>query len=1093
MPFKLFTSNRLEVLVESLARELTRPLSSPLQPEVILVQSRGMERWVSLQLATKLGICANVRFPFPNAFLDEIFARTGLRAQPMGRRAGLSDPYHPGPLTWRIMKKLAQSLPRPEFVPLQRYLQEPGRDLKRFQLAARLADLFDQYLLYRPELIARWEAAHDRDWQAELWRMVRAEIDAPHRAALHQELLKLLEHAEPGSLDLPERLSVFGISALPPFHMEILDGLSRHAQVNLFLMNPCREYWGLIRSEKEIQRATSGQLTLSFAEDDLHYDRGNPLLASLGAVGRAFFDFIEARFQYVSDETFIEPGDDTLLHRIQSDILSLRDPTAAEAPKAAIDPNDRSLQFHVCHSPRREVEVLHDQLLHLFETCEGLKPGDVLVMAPDIEPYLPFIEAVFDLPADDPRRIPYTVADRTHRRENPLADAFLGLLELARSRLGASEVFRLLEVPAVYRRFGLTEDDLATVRHWITQAGIRWARDADDRRRWDLPAFDENTWRAGLERLLLGYALPGDATRLFHGRILPLDQVEGQQAEVLGRFLEFLDRLFHAVDQLQTPRGLEAWYTVLEELLETFFLADDQTYPQIEAVRQILEPLTWWQPISGFDEPVSLRVIHHYLETRFSQEGAGYGFLTGGITFCSLLPMRSIPARVIALLGMNYDAYPRRDRALAFDRMRRQPQPGDPARRRDDRYLFLEALLSAREVLYVSYVGQSIKDNSEIPPSVVVSELLDYIRAAATPPHADGEDPIAPLQTVHALQAFSPSYFKGDERRFSYDRDNLQVAARLCGERAEPRAFFVQDLPEPKAELHTVALDDLYRFFRNPARFLLKRRLDVHFREALPALADREPFGLAGLERYKLAEWLRNEPERATWSLVRAAGLVPHGAPGQAMYAQLQQQVRDFEHTLRPHLTSPKQPPVEVALELGDFRLIGRLEHLHREHQLLVRYGRVQAKDHLRAWLYHLALNAVAENAHPRQTLLAGLKTLQKGEVLLYRYLPVLNAGEVLSDLVQLYATGLRRPLPFFPDSAYAYVNVLKPDGQNRRQAWDKAWREWSGADSDDGRGESADPYLRRCFGADETALDQAFETLARRVFEPMLAYQQQL
>ena len=759
---KLYTSNRLEALAGKLEETLRVPPASPLAPEIILVQSRGMERWLSLELARRLGICANIRFPFPNHFVEDVF-RAVVPDLPG------SPAFDPEVLAWRVMGLLPRCLGGEGFEPLRAYLADDGRGLKRWQFSRIVARLFDQYLVYRPEMVLGWESGRERHWQATLWRLLAAAGPGLHRAARWTEALARLQRTGPAKA-LPARISVFGISALPPFHLRILEAVARTVDVHLFVMNPCREYWYLIYSDREMRRLAD-RLGTAPADEALHLERGNSLLASMGALGR---DFLRMVYDTGCEETDVseEPGGGSLLALIQSDILNLRD-RGADGVKTAVAADDDSIRIHSCHSPMREVEVLQDWILERLDRDPSLTPADILVMTPEIETYAPFIEAVFSLPRDDRRRVPFSVADRGIRSQSALADTFLRLLDLEDSRMGATEVASFLETDALRRRFALGADDLALVHRWIRDTGIRWGVDGSSRRREGLPGFAENTWQQGIERLLLGYALPARGDELFMG-ILPHEGVAEGEAAALGSLLAYLERLFAFAESLREPRDLAGWAAHLGAALDGFFLPEGDEEDELQTLRRALAELTRRQEQSGFDGKIRAGVLKAHLEEALREPGFASGFITGGVTFCAMLPMRSIPFRVVCLIGLDDAAYPRQTATPGFDLMKEHPRPGDRSRRLDDRYLFLEALLSARDSLYISYTGQSIQDNSARPPSVVVSELLDYIdQGFEIPGTADIRDAIV---VKHRLQAFSPEYFRG-QGLFSYSAENAAAAA----------------------------------------------------------------------------------------------------------------------------------------------------------------------------------------------------------------------------------------------------------------------------------------------------------------------------
>ena len=1082
---RLFTSNRLEILADNLAELLNRPLASPLDAEVVVVQSRGMERWVSMQLARRQGICANLRFPFPNAFVQDVFCRV------------LSDlpersPFDPEIITWRIMKLLPSCIHRPGFEDLGTYLEDAGDRLKRLQLSERIADTIDQYLLFRPQMIFDWEKGKESHWQAQLFRELVKECGKGHRAALGKELLKAIKGSPSRLKGLPERLSVFGISALPLFHIQIFSAISRFTEVNLFLMNPCREYWGDIVSEWEMKRKMFVKDGKDPTLEGLHLEKGNSLLGSMGTLGRDFFDLINET--HVEEfACFEDHKEDSLLSFIKSDILNLRDAEQRLDNKKAVDENDASVQVHSCHSPMREMEVLNDRLLDMFEKDQDLRPEDVLVMTPDIEEYTPYIRAVFDVPADDKRKIPFSIADRSVRKESEIIDTFLAILDLSGSRFKASQVMAILESPTVRRRFGISEADLDLAQRWVLDTRIRWGIDGQSRAEMGLPGFSENTWRAGLTRLLLGYAMPGRDENMFRG-VLPYDYLEGGDAPVLGRFTEFTEQLITHVTSLGRPRTLSEWSETLRELLEDFFMPDETTEREMQVIRGTLSDLSEMKEITAFDEKIDINVIKWNLGHRLEREGFGFGFITGGITFCAMLPMRSIPFKVICLVGMNNDAYPRQSRPLSFDLMAQKPQKGDRSRRDDDRYLFLEVILSTRKTLYISHVGQSIRDNSLIPPSVLVSELLDYIDQGFEIP---GKNILASIVTRHRLQPFSPEYFKKNEDLFSYSRENLLAAQSMMGDRREPVPFISRSLPDlALEEWKTVDLDDLCTFFGNPAKFLLERRLLIYLRENALILEEREAFDIKGLEKYLLEDHLtklrlagRNLKDLLPST--RAGGLLPHGTVGECTYEGLSHGVEGFVEKIAPCMQEKILEPLDVDLSIAGFRVIGRIRSIYPERLVQYRYASVKPKDRLRVWIYHLILNTIKADHYPCNSMLAGLKPKGKdSEWVAWEYPSLENSEAILEDLLEKYRAGLLMPLHFFPGSSWEYARMLLEKNKDEEDALGNALKIWKGDDYN--RGECQDPYYRLCFG-NTNPLDSEFKMIAEKVFGPLLQQQEEM
>jgi exodeoxyribonuclease V gamma subunit len=453
--------------------------------------------------------------------------------------------------------------------------------------------------------------------------------------------------------------------------------------------------------------------------------------------------------------------------------------------------------------------------------------------------------------------------------------------------------------------------------------------------------------------------------------------------------------------------------------------------------------------------------------------------------------MRSIPFKVICCVGMNGDAYPRQAKPLGFDLIAKHPKPGDRSRRNDDRYLFLEAILSARKIVYTSYVGQNIQDNSSIPPSVVVSELLDYIEQGFTISEKTILDHIF---TKHRLQAFSPEYFKKGKKLFSYSKENCQAAQCILEAREAPISFISRELSNPEEEWKTVDLNDLSTFFANPSRFLLNKRLGIHLEESASMLEDREAFDVKALEKYllnkKLLEKkLEGENLKDFFAPVHASGQLPHGMLGECIYEELSQGVESFVEKSKPYIHETTLEPLEVDLNISGFRLTGRINPIYPGRLLQYRYARVKTRDRLTVWIHHLALNSLMTDTYPRTSILAGLEPDKRREAVwaAWEYSSVENSKEILESLLKEYWAGLMKPLHFFSDTSWMYAHILLEKNKTGEDALDSARRIWEKTDYN--RGECEDPYYQLCFGNIDP-LDSEFRRIAEEVFRPFLEHQ---
>ena len=1074
--FHIYASNRLESLAAQLADIIQTPLSSPLASEVIVVQSRGMERWVSMQLATHNRICANIHYPFPNTFLHEVFQKF---------LADVSDTtlFDPDVLTFRIMKLLPDNAEQPEFESLRLYLKEDPSGLKLYQLSEKISDVFDQYLVFRPEMIFSWEAGKGAHWQASLWRQLTEENDhfhLQHRARLRKQFFKIIRKSSHMIEKFPERISIFGISHLPDFHIHVFAELSRYIPIYLFLMNPCQEFWGDILSDQDRKRIRRRYQNIGVAEADLHLESGNPLLASMGALGRDFLNIIT-----VYDCEFHEQYDDiqqlSLLASVQSDILTLADRNQSNDEVGSgllFQPGeDRSIQIHSCHSPMREIEVLHDNLLAMFEELPGLLPKDIIVMIPDIEAYSPFVQAVFGAQTRDELRIPFSIADRNIRNESRIVDAFALLLDFKASRFGSTQILSLLEVGSIKKKFGISESDFGTIELWIQDTGIRWGIDAKNREELDLPDFKENTWKAGIERLLLGYAMRGNDNKMF-ANILPYDPMEGSNVKILGRFIEFVERTTLWAKRLEKDDSLSGWSRTLHILLDHLFHSDEDSEREIQLLRTHIDGMANNQTLSGYTEPVSLEVVRSYLLHHLGKEGFGSGFISGGVTFCAMLPMRSIPFEAVCLVGMNSNAFPRESRHLEFDLVSKYPKSGDRSRRNDDRYLFLESILSARKKMYISYVGQSIQDDSTMPPSVLVSELMDYLTEGFGLKDTN-------LLTQHRLQAFSPEYFKKSrEELISYSEENMLASSRLFGSK-EYIPFIAEGLSQPDDEWKQINPNQLKRFFTHPARYLLQHRLGIYFDKGISVLEDRENFRLDPLDRYIIGQELvehglkGGDPDELL-PVYQASGVLPHGSVGEIRYRELCIDVDEFVNKTKTVKGESQGESLEVDLSMEPYRIHGELNDFHKDRGLIrYRFVNMKSKDLLSSWIDHLLLCTIADNEFQKKTMLICRDAV-------WKFSPVNESEPILKGLLSRYWDGLSKPLPFFPESAYGYASDILKKQKSEYDALRSARNRWRGSDFN--RGESEDPYFRRCFGTTDP-LDEYFKTLSLEIFASMFEY----
>ncbi|WP_459207714.1 exodeoxyribonuclease V subunit gamma [Pseudomonas sp. MLB6B] len=1109
----------------------------PLENEVVLVQSNGIAQWLKMALAADdddggCGVAAAIDVQLPGSFLWRLY-RSVLGRSEIPETSVLDK----GPLTWRLMRLLPVLIEQPLFAPLARFLKDDRDMRKRYQLSQRLADLFDQYQVYRADWLEDWAEgryqlrngrdelrplAEGNQWQAALWQALLQDVGtegmAQSRAGVHQRYMHTIEAAQTAPAGLPSRVIVFGISSLPAQVLHALAGLSRFTQVLLCVHNPCRHHWADIVADKDLLRREYRRqhrkpgIPLQLDATSLH-QHAQPLLAAWGKQGRDYialldeFDqpdsyrgaFSDGKIDLYSDE----PAQ-TLLNQLQDDILELRPLAETREVWQPVDSaTDDSIRFHVAHSAQREVEVLHDQLLAHFSRNPALNPRDIIVMVPDINGYAPHIRAVFgQVPREDKRFIPFTLNDQLQRGRDPLLIALEHLLQLPDSRFAVGEILDLLDVPAVRARFDIPEQSLAILHRWIEGAGVRWGLDARQRTALGLPAsMEQNSWRFGLRRMLLGYAVGSGEG--FAG-VEPYDEVGGLDAALVGPLFALIDRLDHWYQALLEPAAPAAWGQRLQGLVNDFFKPEDEHTEylliQLDELRD-----QWLQTCASveLEEPLPLTVVREAWLAGLDQGGLNQRFLAGSVNFCTLMPMRAIPFEMVCLLGMNDGDYPRAQPPLDFDLMAADYRPGDRSRREDDRYLMLEAVLSARNHLYISWVGRSIRDNTERPPSVLVGQLRDHLAAGwrllvdtpDTDPSDEGQALLHALTLEHPLQPFSIRYFQaGTPSLFSYAREWQAVhepcAAQLPFDRLQS---FEPDGP--------LAIEVLTNFLRSPVKHFYTQRLKVHFEQVQSALEEAEPFTLDGLQHYTLSTdlleaalkdddgeldtRLRNQASR-----LQATGRLPMAGFGESLQAELIAPLPDLIgrfQALRVRWPTPVESALPLYFTAHGLEVEGWLANLHEAkdggllrvtllaNAINTRSGRKWPRL-IDSWVHHLM--ACAQHL-PLHTAVVATDT-----TLLLSPLSADAARTTLSDLLLAWRQGMAEPLPIAPRTAFAFLA-----GKGREAGLKAAQVTYEGSEFSQGdAGErTRDMALARQY-PDFAALtaDESFEGWVQALYQPL-------
>lgn len=1091
--------------MEALARVLADPPDDPFERDIVAVPARGVERWITQQLSAHLGaaeaqdgVCARVEFPFPSDLLLGAVA-----AASPGHSAAV-DAWRPDRAVWSMIDVLDEVLSQPPdgkpdwCAPLRQHLmtEDGAPSDRRYGLARRLTDLFTAYGSARPHLLRSWaagsdEAPADLGWQPELWRCLRSRIGVPAPAQLLDEACTALR-ARPEVADLPARLSIFGASRLDAVDLQVLSALAADREVHLWINSASPVLWEFLARMEAVRERRA----------DLRVPVTHPLLASLSRDVRELQ--LRLRELPIESDTHHAPAGQTdprtLLEHVQADVRSdwlLRD-------KHKLAANDRSVQVHACHGRARQVEVLREVVVGLLQDDPTLEPRDVLIMCPDIEAYAPLISSVFGADRHPGTRLRLTTADRSPRRVNPLLQIAAELLDLAGGRVTATQVLALAGAEPVRLRFGFDEDGLERLRGWAVSAGVKWGLSAEHRDRWQMGHLDSGTWRSGIDRLLAGVAFEQDDVLL--GTALPVDDVDSAAVDLAGRFAEFVDRLDSALTRLGDRQTITDWLDVLQTSIEVLTAVPAKEAWQSAGLRREVGHLA--EASAGSTAEIGLVEMTSLMAGRLEARPTSSGFRTGGVTVCTLTPMRSVPHRVICLLGMDDGAFPRQPHVDGDNLLLRDPCLGERDARSEDRQLFLDALAAAGEHLVVIYGGADIRTGAQLPPAVPVAELLDALDSIAVT--ADGLPARSSVVINHPLQPFDRRNFLpgalGRPGPFSFDASALAGAVAAAGPRVGAPPFL--SVPLPPISEAVVGLTQLVSFWQNPSKEFLRQRLGVvlpapseELDHALPAEADGLALWAVG-DRVLQAR-LRGVDGEAVRALERARGVLPPSPLGDRTLDDVCGEVDRLLIESAVHRSVPAESLVIDAVLSDHRRVLGSVHGVRDDVLLSVTYSKVQAKQRLRAWIELLALSTT----HPdRQWQGVVVGRADDGQIAIHSLGPVGvgAAREALAGLLRLRDFGCCAPLPLPIAAGEAYA-AARARGQDRDVAWSRAAGSWTSAHRRPG--EDVDPAHAMLWGkgAPMAVLEEwtapagvlgpdapdeptDFGRLARTVWQPLLA-----
>lgn len=979
MSIQLKISNSIQSLSDGLCEEL-KYSQRVFQPIYIVTQTEGMNNWLKQQIADKLGIAANIQFLKPNDFIHLVF-------QSLGGQYGENISTHD--LNWLLYQALNEKEFKQRFSFIAQYYdsRQPDHEIKRMALAEKLADLFDQYQIYRTDYIELWNKNEGEDhWQKWLWVRAKelAEGKFKDKTEIGKIILERLEDPENETrlqYKIP-KVYFFGLSLITEYHLDIIRQLAEKIEVHFLIQNPAPEdYWYEDKPEKIFEFLKQK----GYREPD-EESLANPLLVGWGKIIQDTFMLLFEDDQILNSFETVqlqEPSQQSLLQKIQHSVYhnSKEDLAITET-----DLNDETVVVNSCFSPFREVEVLYNYLVHLVDVKKAdLSARDIVVMVSDIDLYAPYIKAIFD---NSKYKFRYSIADESYMESDSISNALVHLLSMNEAQFTSEKVLGLLDFSWIRKNFGL--HNLELIRQIVHTAGIRFGFEGN--------IADDSvylSWKYGMKRIMYGLCMSGGEE---YGEgaesFFPIDAIEGYQMEEAVRLVYFVESLMNAIENRRKNRSIKEWVKYIEECVQIFI--GERENNETEDYVLLLNQLERYNLLEDvFDEKISYQVfIHNFLPT-LNDARRSHAFASGGITFCSLIPMRSIPFRVVALLGMNFNKFPRKDRRAAFDLMQIEKRRGDRNVKENDKNLFLETLLSAKDYLYISYIGQSLKDKSDFPPSILVDELLDFISAQTE----NSEEVKKKLIQKHPLHGFSKKYNSGDEKLYSY----------LLSTALNEHKWLKASSEIVDWDFEEIELNQLVNFYKDNLKTYYNKVLNVYFNQEDLSLQETELFSLDNLQQWGLKSLLLTTENSLSETVDRhiKLGQLPLKNMGKVVIDKIDEEISWVKDEFEALTHGEKEDGVVVDLDLGETRIKGKIMGGYGNHFLMYSFSKNEAKHRFEFYLKCLILSAMNEGLE--------MHYLSNNEQKIYQFNEI-NPEEAiakLKELVVIYQRGHSEMLPF--------------------------------------------------------------------------------
>ncbi|CAL1329023.1 exodeoxyribonuclease V subunit gamma [Candidatus Providencia siddallii] len=967
--FKIYHSNQLFSLKNLIIDIIkNKQFSNPFEEEIIIVENFEISQWLQIELTKYFGITCNIHYKLPRDFILEMIYK-------ILPDISKNNHYTKNLIKWRIITILPKIINNKKLKELKFYIKNDIDGRKLHQLSEKIANLFESYMIYRPKLITQWEKNKlininnkNQSWQKKLWRELfvyrkTLEKKTQHLLTIHKIFIKFLSAPNYLKNFFPKRIFIYGISSLPPIYIQILNIISKYTDIYLMFKNPCKHF---LKYNKyllclDITKQQKKPININKKEKKI-----NPLLVSWGKLGNDFLKLITNIKNSKKFFIFTDTNRLTLLENIKQDILDSKnniqlgktiEKYKTSKNKRLINLLDNTITFNSCYNIKKEIENLYEKLLEFFEKDNTLTPKDILVKVSNIEVYTPYIYAIFSKDKSE-NYIPFSILNKKPLKSNPIIQAFISLLNLPKVRFFKDQIFDLLDISAISKKFDINENELDILNNWINKYEIKFGLDNNNFKDLNLPIINQNTWEFGLKKILSKYSINKDFKSL--DNIFSYDKYNNTKLKLINKLFFFIETLKKWRILLKKKYSLKKWKNIYKELINDFFIINDNTEIILTLLKNQLYKIINTATTSGHTKHIKSLLIRDELLISINEKKENYNFFTGSVTFCTFTQMKSIPFKIICLLGMNDNVFPRNITQENFDLKKNKIILGDKKTDYEDKYLFLETLISTTKIFYLSYIGISI-NNEPRNPSILIEELLNYIcqnfRIIGTE-NLNVDDSYKILKkhliTKHNNIQFKKENFFNKTKNQNYINKSLKKTI-ITKSKNKQNSFLIK-----KNKIITkINIEELLNFYNNPIKFFFQKKLNVYFSEEKESF-DSEPFYFNKLQLHNLYKKIldfsiKNKNIKSIYDKLKIEGKLPINNFDKILWKE---SIKNTSHLIKKIKEHNEKPfDYYIKCKIKNININGSLKNIYKTGILRYQPNYINANNFIRLWIEHLFFN----------------------------------------------------------------------------------------------------------------------------------------